>query len=116
MIDYDLAWHSALLALLRGLDLLTTFWIHPKMGREINPIYRRLGWRWTIIINLAIVAFAYRWQPFYWACVVVTALVTMWNVSILIIEPALRLDMLASFKKLKWKKRVRRMKVKRLTK
>lgn len=115
MIDWDFALHSLLLAGLRGADLLATYLISGRtLHREMNPFYRLIGWRWVIIINLALVAFAYRWPLFYWICVVVTVLVTFWNVGILIIQPSLRKDMLASLAKQKWKKRVRRMRVKRV--
>ena len=115
MIDYDYALHSALFTLLRALDLLTTWHISRDLSREMNPLYRAIGWRWTIIVNLGLCAFIYRWPLFYWSAVVVTTLVIFWNVGIILIQPALKLDVLEKLRKTKWRKRRMRMKVKRLT-
>ncbi len=37
----------------RGLDLMSTSMVSPKLERELNPLIRWLGWRWTIAANIA---------------------------------------------------------------
>lgn len=52
-----------LLALGRGLDFFSTWLATPNLELEANPIARRLGWRWGIPINIAMVVFLAIW-PF----------------------------------------------------
>src|SRR2546421_5621428 len=48
-----------LLLVSRGIDFLSTWVATPNMVLEGNPIAKRLGWRWGIVLNFALcVAFA----------------------------------------------------------
>jgi len=48
-----------LLLMSRGMDFLSTWVATPNMVLEGNPIAKKLGWRWGIVINFALcVAFA----------------------------------------------------------
>src|SRR5512137_305552 len=38
----------------RGMDFLSTWVATPNMVLEGNPIAKKLGWRWGIIVNLAL--------------------------------------------------------------
>jgi hypothetical protein len=42
------------LLLARGMDFLSTWVATPNLVLEGNPIARRLGWRWGMIVNLAL--------------------------------------------------------------
>src|SRR3954469_22057554 len=44
-----------LLVFARGLDFLSTWIATPNLVLEGNPIAKKLGWRWGIPVNLAIV-------------------------------------------------------------
>jgi hypothetical protein len=41
-----------LLTLGRGMDLLSTVVATPRLLLEANPIVRRLGWRWSLLVNV----------------------------------------------------------------
>jgi hypothetical protein len=42
------------LALGRGMDMLSTRIATPRMTLEANPIARFLGWRWGLVVNVAL--------------------------------------------------------------
>ncbi|GDY20247.1 hypothetical protein LBMAG56_15920 [Verrucomicrobiota bacterium] len=44
----------ALLAVGRGLDFLSTWVATPNLVLEANPIARKLGWKWSGVVNLAL--------------------------------------------------------------
>lgn len=55
------AFHSesyrALLAMLvfaRGMDFLSTWIATPRMLLEANPLAKKMGWRWGLVVNLAL--------------------------------------------------------------
>ena len=50
-----------LLALGRGMDLLSTWVASPQLLLEANPIARALGWRWGIVVNLVVSVFLGMW-------------------------------------------------------
>jgi hypothetical protein len=51
--------YLGLLVFSRGLDFLSTWIATPNLLLEANPLARKLGWRWGIIVNVLIcVAFA----------------------------------------------------------
>lgn len=43
----------AVLLLARGMDFLSTWVATPNLILEANPLVRRLGWRWSVPLNLA---------------------------------------------------------------
>src|SRR4051794_24892985 len=43
-----------LLAFSRGMDFLSTWIATPNLVLEGNPIAKKLGWRWGILLNVAI--------------------------------------------------------------
>lgn len=54
----------ALLLVARGADFLSTWVATPNMVLEGNPIAKKLGWKWGILVNLALcVAFAFWLLP-----------------------------------------------------
>lgn len=44
----------ALLLLARGMDFLSTWIATPNLLLEANPLARKLGWRWSILLNLGL--------------------------------------------------------------
>src|ERR1043166_4674914 len=51
-----------LLAFARGMDILSTRIATPNLVLEANPVARILGWRWGMVLNLA-VCFAMAFWP-----------------------------------------------------
>jgi hypothetical protein len=51
-----------LLLFSRGMDFLSTWIATPHLVLEGNPIARKLGWRWGILVNLAVI-FALAFSP-----------------------------------------------------
>ena len=43
-----------LLLISRGMDLLSTWAGTPNLGLEGNPVAKKLGWRWGIVVNFAV--------------------------------------------------------------
>jgi hypothetical protein len=43
-----------LLAMARGMDFLSTWIATPNLVLEGNPVARKLGWKWSIVLNLAL--------------------------------------------------------------
>ena len=58
--DYGLCF--LLLCFSRGMDFLSTWVATPNLVLEGNPIAKKLGWRWGIVLNLA-VCFALAFWP-----------------------------------------------------
>jgi len=63
MMDGDVPFGSreyfiflVILAVARGLDLFSTRVATPNLILEANPIVRKLGWRWSILLNVAVCA------------------------------------------------------------
>lgn len=50
-----------LLLLARSTDFLSTWIATPNLVLEANPIARKLGWRWGILVNLGLCALFARW-------------------------------------------------------
>ncbi len=46
----------ALLAFSRGMDFLSTWIATPRLLLEGNPVVRWLGWKWSAVVNLILVA------------------------------------------------------------
>jgi hypothetical protein len=44
----------ALLVFSRGLDFLSTYIATPNLALEGNPIAKKLGWKWGVLLNIAI--------------------------------------------------------------
>ncbi|MCX8108448.1 MAG: hypothetical protein N3G20_06555 [Verrucomicrobiae bacterium] len=51
----------ALLLLSRGLDFLSTWIATPNLELEANPIARKLGWRGSIVLNVAVCSVFAMW-------------------------------------------------------
>jgi hypothetical protein len=49
-------WFLGLLVFARGMDFLSTWIATPNLVLEANPLAKKLGWRWGIVVNLAICA------------------------------------------------------------
>jgi hypothetical protein len=62
-----------LVTLCRCADLWTTYLCSPDLKRELNPLWRWLGWRWTIAVNVVLCPVAAWVYPtkygtvFYWS-------------------------------------------------
>lgn len=50
----DFTLNLTLLLAARALDLATTYLVSPDLRKELNPVIRFLGWRWTILLNIAL--------------------------------------------------------------
>jgi len=57
--DYCL--YLCLLVFARGLDFLSTWIATPNLVLEGNPLAKRLGWRWGLLLNLLLVAVLALW-------------------------------------------------------
>ena len=47
-------WLLAMLLVSRAADMLSTWIATPNLALEANPIARRLGWKWGVVLNLVI--------------------------------------------------------------
>ena len=36
----------------RGADLLSTLFVTPDLRHESNPVFRRVGWKWGVVLNI----------------------------------------------------------------
>lgn len=52
----------ALLVFARGMDFLSTWVATPNLVLEGNPIAKKLGWKWGLLFNAAIVALLAMWS------------------------------------------------------
>lgn len=73
-----------IISIFRTADLYLTWRITPDLKSELNPIVRWLGWRWNIIVNLALCAITplLPWQFLLAGCLV-SAVVIVCNARIL---------------------------------
>lgn len=73
---------STLLVLLiaRALDLATTHLVSPDLRAERNPIVYLMGWRNTILLNLAVIPFLAMWFTGAAALVALSFMATIINV------------------------------------
>ena len=53
--DYDIM--LGVLVFGRGMDILSTWVATPTLMLEANPIARRLGWKWGLVMNLVLCGF-----------------------------------------------------------
>ena len=51
----------ALLAFSRGMDFLSTWIATPNLVLEGNPLAKKLGWRWGVLVNIVIVVVLAMW-------------------------------------------------------
>jgi hypothetical protein len=51
----------ALLAFSRGVDFLSTWIATPNLVLEGNPLAKKLGWRWGVLVNIVIVVVLAMW-------------------------------------------------------
>ena len=51
----------ALLAFSRGMDFLSTWIATPNLALEGNPIAKKLGWRWGLLLNAVLVVVLAMW-------------------------------------------------------
>jgi len=51
----------AVLVFARGMDFLSTWVATPNLRLEANPLARKLGWKWGVVLNLVICGFVARW-------------------------------------------------------
>ena len=57
-------WYFLMLALLvfsRGMDFLSTWVATPNLVLEGNPIAKKLGWKWGLVVNVALVTALAMW-------------------------------------------------------
>ena len=56
-VQFGSRWYWVFLHLLcfaRGMDLLSTWLATPHLALEANPIARRLGWKWGLVLNAVV--------------------------------------------------------------
>ena len=51
----------ALLIFARGMDFLSTWIATPNLVLEGNPIAKKLGWKWGLLMNVGLVVFLAQW-------------------------------------------------------
>jgi hypothetical protein len=76
-------WLLLLVLICRGADLATTFLITPDLRWERNPIIRRLGWRWTLVLNVIACMIAPFFPTFAFVLSGFSILAALWNLRIL---------------------------------
>jgi hypothetical protein len=54
-------WMLALLVFARGMDFLSTWIATPNLVLEGNPLAKKLGWKWGLLLNAALVAALALW-------------------------------------------------------
>ena len=63
-VPFGSKWYFLMLALLvfsRGMDFLSTWVATPNLVLEGNPIAKKLGWTWGLIVNVAVVFLLAMW-------------------------------------------------------
>jgi hypothetical protein len=63
-VPFASKWYFLMLALLvfsRGMDFLSTWIATPNLVLEGNPIAKKLGWTWGLIVNVAVVFLLAMW-------------------------------------------------------
>ena len=57
-VPFGSRWYLTMLALLvfsRGMDFLSTWIATPNLALEGNPIAKKLGWKWGVLLNVVLV-------------------------------------------------------------
>ena len=57
-VPFGSRWYFVMLALLvfaRGMDFLSTYIATPNLALEGNPIAKKLGWKWGLLLNVVLV-------------------------------------------------------------
>jgi hypothetical protein len=54
-------WLLALLVFARGMDFLSTWIATPNLALEGNPLAKKLGWRWGLVVNVVLVFMLALW-------------------------------------------------------
>src|SRR5277367_3400300 len=57
-VPFGSHWYLTMLALLvfsRGMDFLSTWIATPNLALEGNPIAKKLGWKWGVLLNVVLV-------------------------------------------------------------
>lgn len=70
-------------ALFRSADLTATYLISPNLKHEINPIVRMMGWKWTIVANVAACVLCMTSRPFFYGVIFFSFCAIVWNLRIL---------------------------------
>jgi hypothetical protein len=63
-VQFGSRWYWLFLGLLtfaRGMDLLSTRLATPRLALEANPIARRLGWKWGLVLNVVVCLLLAAW-------------------------------------------------------
>jgi uncharacterized membrane protein YbaN (DUF454 family) len=63
-VPFGSRWYFLMVALLvfaRGADVLSTWVATPNLVLEGNPLVKKLGWSWTLLLNAAIVSLLSMW-------------------------------------------------------
>src|SRR6188474_13099 len=63
-VPFGSKWYFLMLTLLmfsRGMDFLSTWVATPNLVLEGNPIAKKLGWKWGLALNAALVALLAMW-------------------------------------------------------
>jgi hypothetical protein len=65
--------YLSLLLFSRGMDFFSTWIATPNLALEANPLAKKLGWRWGLIVNLLVCGLAAFW-PFPAIVIITTSL------------------------------------------
>jgi hypothetical protein len=63
-VPFGSRWYLAMLALLvfsRGMDFLSTYIATPNLVLEGNPLAKKLGWKWGVLLNVVLVGVLAMW-------------------------------------------------------
>jgi hypothetical protein len=63
-VPFGSRWYFLMLALLlfsRGMDFLSTWIATPNLILEGNPIAKKLGWKWGVLVNVGVVFLLAMW-------------------------------------------------------
>jgi hypothetical protein len=63
-VPFGSRWYLAMLALLvfsRGMDFLSTWIATPNLVLEGNPLAKKLGWKWGVLLNIILVGVLAMW-------------------------------------------------------
>ena len=82
LVPFASSWYFIFLALLifaRGMDFFSTWIATPSLKLEANPIAKKLGWKWGLIVNLIVCGMVAVWPMPAIMISTTSVLVAAWN-------------------------------------
>jgi hypothetical protein len=72
-------WMLGLLVFARGMDFLSTWIATPNLTLEGNPIAKKLGWTWGLLLNVVLIVILAMWPLSAWVVATASVLVAARN-------------------------------------